>query len=381
MYPPIQLLLYLQALLTDSQSPKAGKELKAILIWEYVICNHLIIGLSYMSKVVSSLIETLLNDPERMTGITKILEELNFTSRIIIKFHSRISSNFISDILSVKSLENHFDELLQHRKPAFFSLNRSFFENEDGSISKQKVLHLKRTIKKIKNVTALSKSYSVVNIDRNGLYSRNLSKDYFNDLMFFIESGILKLNDIILEKVDGREFSINQASSGEQSCIVSMLGIASKIQDNSLICIDEPEICLHPEWQEKYIRSLTGTFKFFKRCHFLIATHSPQIVSNILPTNSFVLSMESGKLTTGKYVVDRSADFQLANLFNSPGFKNEFLIRVALNTFAKVSKGRSFDKEDEENYEILNSQKEFLDPNDPVLNLVNAIQDLHSMYA
>lgn len=59
-------------------------------------------------------------------------------------------------------------------------------------------------------------------------------------------------------------FSIKDASSGEQSIILSILGIASKIKDNSLICIDEPEICLHPEWQEKYIEILTQTFTNYK---------------------------------------------------------------------------------------------------------------------
>lgn len=338
------------------------------------------LGLSYMSRVVSSLIEVLIKYPDRMLGISRILEELGFTSNISIRFNSRISSGFIRNVMLAENIDAQVSSLFG-RTPAFFSINRSYFENEDGSLSKQKFSRLKKALERIQTSKELNQGYSVVEINKKGIYPQFSFTEYFEDLVFFLESGIIKLSNIVLQKKDGTSFSINQASSGEQSCIISMLAIASKIQDGALICIDEPEICLHPEWQEKYIKLLITAFKSFRACHFLIATHSPQIVSNLNQANSFILDMESAEVTSAKAVIDKSADFQLANLFNSPGHKNEYLIRIALNTFTKVSKNKAFDSEDNENYDILDRQIELLDPNDPVLDLIKAVKDLRFLYA
>ncbi|MBO0356367.1 AAA family ATPase [Hymenobacter sp. BT186] len=197
-----------------------------------------------------------------------------------------------------------------------------------------------------------------------------------------MHSGILRLREVNLSKINtNRPYSIIDASSGEQSVVIGFLGIASQIKDNSLICIDEPEICLHPEWQEKYIKLLLDTFKHYKGCHFLIATHSPQIISNLDTNNCFVLSMDTGKITNADSLINNSIDFQLANVFKSPGFKNEYLSRIALSVFTKVSSKKQFDNKDTENYTVLISQENFLDREDPVYTLLLAIKKLHKLYA
>ncbi|MFY3790760.1 AAA family ATPase [Ureibacillus sp. MALMAid1270] len=48
---------------------------------------------------------------------------------------------------------------------------------------------------------------------------------------------------------------------------------------NSLILIDEPEISLHISWQNKFISDLKEIHKINK-LDILIATHSPDIISN-----------------------------------------------------------------------------------------------------
>ncbi len=46
---------------------------------------------------------------------------------------------------------------------------------------------------------------------------------------------------------------------------MNILGISTEIRDNSLICIDEPELSLHPKWQEKYMKLLMNTFSDYKK--------------------------------------------------------------------------------------------------------------------
>ena len=85
-------------------------------------------------------------------------------------------------------------------------------------------------------------------LDKNE-FSKTSNFD-IDEISLMLEIGIIKLQEVYLEKKDiNQHLLISQASSGEQSVIMSMLGIASKIENGSLICIDEPEVCLHPAWQ------------------------------------------------------------------------------------------------------------------------------------
>ncbi|RZK17347.1 MAG: ATP-binding protein [Flavobacterium sp.] len=207
------------------------------------------------------------------------------------------------------------------------------------------------------------------------------SEDYIESLIFLFDAGVVKLRDVLLTNSKSYErYSIKEASSGEQSIILSILGIASKIRDNCLILIDEPEICLHPQWQETYIDILTRTFDKYKKCHFIIATHSPLIISRLSSYNSFIVDMEFEKISSANLFVNNSVDFQLANVFNHPGFKNEYLLRIAMTIFANVSKDKKFSAKDNANYEILKEQSKYLRQDDPVFELYKTIDELKGIY-
>jgi predicted ATPase len=276
-------------------------------------------GLAYMSKVIGSLIEAIVREPGQLKRITDVLKYLGYTDRMHIRFNTRINVKYFALLTGAANTYEVFEEM--HKNRPLNSVNRRFFENEDGSVSKNQVNYLVRALKRISDSDQLTKGYSILEIDKGGIRPQYSFNEFYNDLIFFIHSGIIRLSDIVLEKIDSRTpYSINSASSGEQSTIISLLGIASQIKDYSVICIDEPEICLHPEWQERYIQLLVDTFCTYKGCHFIIATHSPQIVSNLTAENSFILTMENREIINANEVVKQSADFQLANVFNSPGF-------------------------------------------------------------
>ncbi|TOE35513.1 ATP-binding protein, partial [Vibrio parahaemolyticus] len=82
--------------------------------------------------------------------------------------------------------------------------------------------------------------------------------------------------------------------------------------DNSIILIDEPEISLHPKWQENFMPLLMSVFSGYQSCQFIIASHSPQIVSNVSKTNCFVTSISKGSIYESSYFYNKSSDFQLA---------------------------------------------------------------------
>lgn len=203
-------------------------------------------------------------------------------------------------------------------------------------------------------------------------YSEHLKK-----IQFLRKLNLVYFDNLFLWKRNHSSIiSLDETSSGERAIFFNILGIASQINDNSLICIDEPEISLHPQWQEQYMKLLMNTFSEYKNCHFIIATHSPNIISDLSEENCYILNMDENITFDAKKYVNHSSDYQLANLFKVPGFRNEYLNRESINLLSKISqKGKNID------YEDLNKAKEMisllpkLNENDPIKELILIIKE------
>ncbi len=331
-------------------------------------------GLAYLSKIIASLIESVSKDPSQAFEISRVLDYLGYRDNMFISFQLFNSHKFFEDIIETSDLKDFFQ---RQTSISIRRLNRTFFLNKNGSLSERKVARLKEIAHKILMGDNYKSHFHLV-LGREGI---DINLHESEDILFLIQSGILRLKDVRLEsRKENSHFSIKDASSGEQSIILSILGIASKIKDNSLIVIDEPEICLHPQWQEKYIEILTYTFQNYRNCHFIIATHSPQIISKLSNINSFIIDMESGITRRADDFINNSIDFQLANVFNSPGYKNEYLSRIALNIFAKVSKRKYFDSVDLDNFKTIENQSGNLDSSDPVYDLYITLKKMLEIY-
>ena len=65
-------------------------------------------------------------------------------------------------------------------------------------------------------------------------------------------------------------------SSGEKQILILLTQALLSEKTPTVFVVDEPELSLHVDWQEKLLRSLT---QLAGRCQFIAATHSPDIVS------------------------------------------------------------------------------------------------------
>ena len=93
--------------------------------------------------------------------------------------------------------------------------------------------------------------------------------------------------------------NVREHSNGESA----FLYFSEKIQENGLYLLDEPENSLSPEKQQELLRFLEDSARFFG-CQFLIATHSP-----------FLLSMRGAKIyDMDEEIVDVKRWTQLANV-------------------------------------------------------------------
>lgn len=89
-----------------------------------------------------------------------------------------------------------------------------------------------------------------------------------------------KTHDLIVKSTtdDRQELTVSALSSGEQHQLVLTYDLLFRTKANTLVLIDEPELSLHMEWQERFLSDLKAVIDLV---HFdaLLATHSPYIVN------------------------------------------------------------------------------------------------------
>lgn len=141
-------------------------------------------------------------------------------------------------------------------------------QKSDQKISNVLDLEIKETIfelNKIKNNKNINKLLKVINIFFNQIYKEVSYKD--NKFIYF---------DKKLEK----ELNYSDLSSGERQLIYTLLRVALIIGNKNkkaIILMDEPEISLHLDWQEYFIKQLT---LLNPNAQFIIVTHSPALIMN-----------------------------------------------------------------------------------------------------
>lgn len=221
-------------------------------------------------------------------------------------------------------------------------------------------------------------------LDGEGKYllprHEGFSKEILKSMSVLIKYELVQINDIKLRKIGADIMSLRRASSGEQCMIIIMLGVAGHISDNSCVLIDEPEISFHPEWQQKFISLLIDAFSGYRRCHFIVATHSPQIVSNLDRCNCFVTSLSSGKIRHSGFFSNRSSDFQLAEIFESPGHKNEYVLRRAMALMANIRLNKKIQSCDLDDFNDLLQLKKYMDYDDPIIKIIDSVREAVSFY-
>lgn len=78
----------------------------------------------------------------------------------------------------------------------------------------------------------------------------------------------------------GRKIPFKNLSSGEQFIIKLFHNLIFNLKPNGFVEIDEPEISLHPEWQELMIKKMVEVSNKYN-IRILIATHSPYLLNNL----------------------------------------------------------------------------------------------------
>ena len=91
---------------------------------------------------------------------------------------------------------------------------------------------------------------------------------------------------------NGQRVPFDSCSSGEKHILFAYIGILSRINNNTLVLVDEPEISLHPEWQIRYVSTLSKLFAEYKNCCFILASHSHYFVSELQGDSSTIVVLK-----------------------------------------------------------------------------------------
>lgn len=232
---------------------------------------------------------------------------------------NRYPQNVLDDVstFSVNYTEFDFNNAFKGKSRIFSTMFKNIKEE-----NRPKIIYMPAEIS-FDKLTTKEKSY-----EYNYAFKNVIDKKHVNDVPTYISSKIIdslmnnenmkakdatdkackEINDIfkfldidaqmiglkkegeklpIFKNSSGDEFDINGLSSGEKQLFVRALTLKMIRANNSIILIDEPEISLHPKWQQKIIKVYE---KIGKNNQIIVATHSPHIVSSVKKESVFLLS-------------------------------------------------------------------------------------------
>lgn len=145
----------------------------------------------------------------------------------------------------------------------------------------------------------------------------NQKLDEFKDKITSLIGGFIYYNDEKEEfffKNGDDEYSMNNTASGvKQLGIIQMLLSNRKLNENSFLIMDEPEVNLHPEWQLKLAEIIVLIIKELNIAVF-INSHSPQFI-------------EALEVYSAKYGLSDETKFYLSKESESNKFEFKEILR------------------------------------------------------
>jgi predicted ATP-dependent endonuclease of OLD family len=169
------------------------------------------------------------------------------------------------------------------------------------------------------------------------LLNNNLESFHKDEEVVFVNNYVQKLGykgftlreidplnnvyETCIEKRNGDLFEISKASSGEKEIINMLLGVFAFNVKNGVVIIDEPDLHLHPLWQNILLGLFFELSEQEQRgIQFMLATHSPSFITRRSIRNTLRIYAPDGesKVVTPPLLGESEGDlFQIINVFNN----------------------------------------------------------------
>lgn len=120
-------------------------------------------------------------------------------------------------------------------------------------------------------------------------------------------------------KSTGEELSPEDLSHGELKKLGIYIWLKYIVEEDSIVLMDEVDIALHPKWQYELVQDLV---KWSNGTQFLLATHSPQILSSTYYKN--IIKLENGGVKRyNKPPLDRDINAIITQIMEAPDFPED----------------------------------------------------------
>ena len=245
-------------------------------------------------------LESLMNS-ERLTETEKELQkDIEFTDCLRnIKFYNDDYKNNKFENKNSKIISRSFEKLKIFPKLIYVPTEINFEEIKKAQTNLKKEYSFINIVDsyEIKDIP----SYIATRISKVANEEENLTMGQVRKKVFAEINGIfeileldVKLSEIskdensmpIFTDSSGKKFGINELSSGEKQLFLRTLAIKMLEPENSIIMIDEPELSLHPKWQQKIVDVYR---KIGRNNQIILATHSPHILGSVEKENIILL--------------------------------------------------------------------------------------------
>lgn len=267
----------------------------------------------FYEKNEREVLESIMNS-ERLTETEKELQkDIEFTDCLRnIKFYNDDCKNNKFENKNSKIISRSFEKLKIFPKLIYVPTEINFEEIKKAQTNLKKEYSFINIVDsyEIKDIP----SYIATRISKVANEEENLTMGQVRKKVFAEINGIfeileldVKLSEIskdensmpIFTDSSGKKFGINELSSGEKQLFLRTLAIKMLEPENSIIMIDEPELSLHPKWQQKIVDVYR---KIGRNNQIILATHSPHILGSVEKENIILLEKnENGivKVKTG----------------------------------------------------------------------------------
>ena len=124
-------------------------------------------------------------------------------------------------------------------------------------------------------------------------YAKDIAFTIFDTLLY---DDLLSEIRVVWDLDNGEEMDLNRLSEGQKQVVLT-LGLNSVLGENGknlLYLFDEPDVFLHPQWQQKFVNNIRNGLD--DTSMVIITSHSPSIVSDLNNQNLHLL--RKGKVVT-----------------------------------------------------------------------------------
>ncbi|MFR3215974.1 MAG: AAA family ATPase [Dysgonomonas mossii] len=329
---------------------------------------------TYIRKTTDYIVECLARKDFRKE-LSKLLDFLGLDNNLNITYVPKYRKLFWSENITIELFHNYFKNW------------KESFKRDSEPWGKKGYLDIKDDPDKVAIVVSFlnSTSKKLIPYGQGGRYfAYNILKesninDDFETIKILDKLDLVSYPSLHFSR-NSKQYNFEQSSSGETHFISSFIGLLSQIRNNGLILIDEPEISLHPNWQIEYIYFLKTIFKEYPSCHFVIATHSHFILSDLLPDSSNIIALsrnESGNIENIKINYNTygwSVDEILYKVFNVRSTRNKFFENDLRNLYNLIT---NHPENKEQIKCLINRLSDFqISSDDPLVKLLDSAKEV-----